>query len=103
MSWLIFPWNYKIVAKQNVPRVAEKIVHFLRTKLTNEHFIYLIGHSLGAHIAGTAARTVATNGLLVDRITGKIKMINFFNFTIFKIIFLNFKALIQPDQYSSID
>lgn len=56
-----------------MPIVAGKVLKFLLSKLKNDNYIYIVGYSLGAHVAGTAARRAAKNGLKVDRITGKME------------------------------
>ena len=38
--------------------------------LTNRTKMHFIGHSLGAHVVGHAARLLKLNGMTVDRITG---------------------------------
>jgi len=73
-SWAFNPRNYKTVALYHLPKVAERLRVFLQRKInqTSTH-LHLVGYSLGAHIAGTAARTLKTCvNWSVDRITGKI-------------------------------
>ncbi|ODM87318.1 Deoxyribonuclease-2-beta [Orchesella cincta] len=67
-SWVGYPPNYKYVALTNVPIVAERLQSFITTKMSEKYNnVYLMGFSLGAHVAGTAARS--QDGLNVTRIT----------------------------------
>ena len=61
---------------ENVPIVAERLCSFLmfmrevynNTAISN---IHMIGHSLGAHVAGVASRCLLQrSGVAVDRISG---------------------------------
>ena len=62
---------------ENVPVVAERLglfITFIREVYDPSAVskIHMIGHCMGAHIAGIAARSVRTrDGILVDRVTGE--------------------------------
>lgn len=65
---------YYVKAVANTPLVGAKITYLVQTlnKVTgvNPQSIHIIGHSLGAHIAGYAGKRLARRNLLLGRITG---------------------------------
>ena len=66
---------YPIVV-ENVPVIAQRLgsfITFIREVYDSSAVrkIHMIGHCMGAHIAGIAARTVyARDGIMIERVTG---------------------------------
>ncbi|XP_050535223.1 lipoprotein lipase-like [Daktulosphaira vitifoliae] len=68
-AWYIIS-NYETVVRDNVPIVGEYLAEYINKYIPPTTYIYLVGHSLGAHISGIAARTVKRySGRVIDRIS----------------------------------
>jgi len=66
--------HYKASALKSVPLVASLVKDFVLKYLRKDNIhIHIVGFSLGAQIAGTAARLTSADpkGLKIQRVTGK--------------------------------
>ena len=93
-------WDNYFVAATNVIRTGEFVAQNLAQKILVEKFaqdpnkIHIIGHSLGAHMAGHMGRSFKNSyGKSVKRITGKFYLISSLSLIHLKNIFLTISAL----------
>jgi len=64
--------HYKEAAFNGVPRVSSFMKDFILKHLSKDHFIHIVGFSLGGQVAGMAARLTAADpkGFKIQRVTG---------------------------------
>lgn len=71
------------IAVQNLPIIAKCITQFLNAFLNeylNFQFVHVIGFSLGTQITGVMAKLLKENKKILNRITGKKKIIFFLKY-----------------------
>jgi len=68
--------HYKESALNSVPLVASLVKDFIIKYLRKDNFIHIVGFSLGAQIAGMAARLIEADpkGFKIQRVTGRLSV-----------------------------